>query len=162
METNELFSQAGSTERSSQEIQQDITAKEQEISESVLELSERIQEKFDWREYIAKYPYAAVGIAAGVGVLASRLLPKPPTVVERLKGAMGEEVSHRLNRMLVGTGKSVLGASLWGLASTLAMGFVQRAVSKAMWGEAPRPPLPPCQASTMTSEQTEQQVTTER
>ena len=162
METNELFSQAGSTERSSQEIQQDIVAKEQEISESVLELSERIQEKIDWREYVAKHPYAAVGIAAGVGVLASRLLPKPPTVVERLKGAVGEEVSHRLNRMLVGTGKSVLGAGLWGLATTLAMNLAQRAVSKAMWGEAPRPPLPPRHASTTTCEQAEQQIATER
>ncbi len=142
METNELFSQAGSTERSSQEIQQDIIAKEQEISESVLELSERIQEKFDWREYIAKHPYAAVGIAAGVGLLASRLLPNPPTALERLRGTVGEEVSHRLNRMLVGTGKSVLGAGLWGLASTLAMDFAKRAVSKAMWGDAPRRPCP--------------------
>jgi ElaB/YqjD/DUF883 family membrane-anchored ribosome-binding protein len=148
METNELFSESGSPERSSQEIQADIIAKEQEISESVLELSERIQEKFDWREYVAKYPYAAVGIAAGVGVLASRLLPSPPTALERLKGTVGEEVSSRLNRMLTGTGKSVVGASLWGLASTLAMGFAQRAVSKALWGEAPRPPQPPRHVST--------------
>jgi ElaB/YqjD/DUF883 family membrane-anchored ribosome-binding protein len=146
METNELFSQAGSPARSSQEIQQDIVAKEQEVSESVLELSERIQEKFDWREYIAKNPIAALGIAAGVGFLASRLLPRSPTGMEGIKG----------------TGKSVLGASLWGLASTLAMGFAQRAVSKALWGEAPRPPLPPRQASTTTWEQAEQQIATER
>ncbi len=146
METNELFSQAGSTERSSQEIQQDIVAKEQEISESVLELSERIQEKFDWREYVAKHPYAAVGIAAGVGLLASRLLTRRSTGRECIEG----------------TGKSVLGATLWGLASTLAMGFAQRAVAKAMWGEAPRPPLPPRQASTTTWEEAEQQLATER
>ena len=48
--------------------------------------------------------------------------------MERFRGTVGEEVSNRVNGMLVGTGKSVLGASLWGLASTLAMGFAKRAV----------------------------------
>ena len=80
--------------RSAEAIRQDIAAKRETISETVDKLGERIHESLDWREYIAEYPVAAIGVAAGVGFLVSGiftgLLKHRPTPQERIMDAFAE------------------------------------------------------------------------
>jgi hypothetical protein len=73
-ERNESIGTGQIAERSSEQIRQDIVAKRETISSTVDRLGARIHEKFDWRGYITRYPYAALGAAAGAGFLASSLL----------------------------------------------------------------------------------------
>lgn len=135
-ETNEIRNEAIlGTERSAEEIQQNIVAKEQEISESVKEISERIQQKLDWREYVGRTPFMALGIAAGLGILASAMVPRRATGIKRIMGTVGEEVGDRISGILSGVGRTAVGLSLWSIASTLAMGVARRAVSRAILGE---------------------------
>ena len=56
-------------DRSAVAIRGDIAAKRESISETVDKLGERIQETFDWHEYVAEYPGVALGLAAGAGFL---------------------------------------------------------------------------------------------
>ena len=58
-------------ERSSDDIRQDIVKGEENISQTVEQIGERIKEKLDWREYVKDSPYVALGAAAGIGYLAS-------------------------------------------------------------------------------------------
>jgi hypothetical protein len=126
-------------ERSAEEIQQTIVAKEQDMMETVSELGERIQEKLDWREYVRDYPYATLGVLAGAGFLASLILiPRPATSVQKVMETVGEEVGHGFRRFVKGRRQEVILGSLMGLASTLAMGVAQKTVSKALFGEKAR------------------------
>lgn len=134
-ETYEITNEASETERTSEEIQQSIVAKEQDIAESVKEIGERIKEKLDWREYVGQSPYVAMGIAAGIGLLASRMVPKRPTAIGRIMATAGEEVGYGISRALRGAGKTAFSLSLWSFASTMAAGFAKRAISKALLGE---------------------------
>jgi ElaB/YqjD/DUF883 family membrane-anchored ribosome-binding protein len=158
-ETNEIYNEATTeTERSAEEIQKNILAKEQDITDSVREIGERIQEKLDWREYVGQTPFAALGIAAGLGVLASRMVPKRPTAMQRVMGTVGEEVGNRIGGILRGAGRTAFGLSLWSIASTLAVGFAKRAVSKAILGEGSRVNSPPRRDSTTEQEAARKQM----
>jgi ElaB/YqjD/DUF883 family membrane-anchored ribosome-binding protein len=135
-ETNEITTEAAvEHERSSEEIRQNILAKEEEIAETFGEISERVKETLDWRGYIAQAPFLSLGVAAGVGIMASQiLLPRPPTVMERITETVGEELGHGVRGYLRGSGQSMLKSSLWGLAATVALGLVKRAVTGAVLG----------------------------
>ena len=54
-------------ERSTEEIRQDIAKGEENISQTVEQIGERIKEKLDWRGYVRDSPYWALGVAAGLG-----------------------------------------------------------------------------------------------
>src|SRR2546423_14583217 len=83
--------EAGATpERSAEAIRQDIAAKRDSISETVDKLGERIQETLDWREYVGKYPWLALGLAAGAGVIVAGLFKHEPTPRERILEAVAE------------------------------------------------------------------------
>jgi ElaB/YqjD/DUF883 family membrane-anchored ribosome-binding protein len=125
---------ATGTERSSEEIKRNILAKQEDLSESVSEISERIREKLDWREYVADSPYLALGIAAGIGFLASGMLPRRPTAVERITGAIGEEVGNVVGGLFRGPAKSALKLGLWSVASTMALSFAKKAAYDAILG----------------------------
>lgn len=79
-------------ERSAEEIRQDIAARRETISETVDRLGDRIHETLDWREYIAEYPYVALGIAAGVGYIVAGIFKfkREPTPRERIMDALAE------------------------------------------------------------------------
>ncbi|MBI5896872.1 MAG: hypothetical protein HZB24_13010, partial [Desulfobacterales bacterium] len=54
-------------ERSSDDIRKDIVKGEESISQAVEQISIRIKEKLDWREYVKDSPYLALGAAGGLG-----------------------------------------------------------------------------------------------
>ncbi len=62
--------------RSPEEIRKTIEATRESISETVDKLGDRLQETLDWRAYIRRRPYLAIGAAAGLGLLFSAMLPR--------------------------------------------------------------------------------------
>jgi len=86
-------------ERSAEEIRQDIAAKRETITETVDRLGERIHQTLDWREYIADYPYVALGAAAGLGFLLSGIFKPRPTPRERILEAVAETFEDFTDRL---------------------------------------------------------------
>ncbi len=107
VERNELITRPepdeSNRERSVDEIRQDIAARRETITETVDKLSEQVQRKLNWREYIADYPFAALGIAAGTGIILSGLLKSRSTPAERIMSALSdsvEDISGRVRSQL--------------------------------------------------------------
>lgn len=125
-------------ERSAEEIRQDIAAKRETITETVDKLGERIQETLDWREYIAQYPYVALGLAAGLGFLVSGIFKRNPTPTERMVDALAdsvEDITDRFRDSLgdvipkkKGPGRTVK-AAVTGAVTTAATNFIKNRVS---------------------------------
>src|ERR671919_1367769 len=85
-------------ERSAEEIRQDIADKRESLSKTVDRLGERIHQTLDWREYISDHPYAALGIAVGVGFLLWGIFRPRPTSRERIMDALAESAEGRADR----------------------------------------------------------------
>jgi len=83
-------------ERSTEEIRHDITKGEEDISRTVEEIGERIKEKLDWRGYVKDSPYWAMGVAAGLGYLASGVFKTRTTPVERIMESIAEKAGPGL------------------------------------------------------------------
>ena len=79
-------------ERSTEDIRQDIAKEKENISQTVEQIGERINEKLDWRGYVKDSPYWALGAAAGLGYLASRMFIRRTTPMERIMRPIAEEV----------------------------------------------------------------------
>src|SRR6185436_13677427 len=89
--------------RSAEEIRQDIASHRESITETVDRLGDRFQQTFDWRTYVSNYPVVAIGIAAGLGFLASGIFKPRPTPAERIKEALAdslEDITGRLGSQL--------------------------------------------------------------
>ncbi|HEU4388464.1 MAG TPA: DUF3618 domain-containing protein [Blastocatellia bacterium] len=76
--------------RSADEIRQDIAANRESITRTVDKLGAKLHEKLDWREYVADHPAAALGLAAGVGFLVSRVFRRRLTPRERIVEALAD------------------------------------------------------------------------
>lgn len=86
-------------ERSSDEIRQQIAATRDSITETVDELSSRVQRTFDWKTYVADYPLAATGIAAGVGLLVGFMVIKSrPSPGARIHDALADLIEDATER----------------------------------------------------------------
>ena len=81
---------ANNAERSAEEIRQDIAARRESITETVDRLSDRFQATFDWRTYVARHPLAAVGVAAGLGILVSGIFKPRPTPMQRIQHVLAD------------------------------------------------------------------------
>ncbi len=79
-------------ERSAEEIRQDIAAKRESITETVDRLNDKFQTTLDWRTYAADYPLVAIGAAAGLGYLLSRIFARKPTPRDRIMEAIADSV----------------------------------------------------------------------
>lgn len=93
------------SERSAEEIRHDIAAKRESIAETVDRLSDKFQETFDWRTYVGRHPLAAIGVAAGLGVLVSGIFKPRPTPMERIQDALAdgfEDFSGQVRSQLTG------------------------------------------------------------
>jgi hypothetical protein len=86
-------------ERSAEEIRQDIADKRESLSKTVDRLGERIHQTLDWREYISDHPYAALGIAAGLGFLMWGIFRPRPTSRERIMDALAESAEDLADRL---------------------------------------------------------------
>lgn len=129
-------------ERSSKDIREDIAKGEENISKSVEQIGDRIQEKLDWREYVKGSPYLAVGAAAGLGYLASRMFPTRTTPMERIMDSIAKEVRYSLGGLLAGNvGSGLIKVTLMGIATKAAANWIKNATSTDVASECagPRP-----------------------
>ena len=123
-------------ERSAEEIRQDIAARRESITETVDRLSDRFQQTMDWRAHVSDYPLAALGVAAGLGFLAARIIKPRPSAGKRIKNALAygiEDLAGRFrnqlenvapNRSGSGLGRTVK-AALTGLVTKAATDYLQ-------------------------------------
>ena len=117
-------------ERSSEDIRQDIAAGEEEISQTVEQIRERIREKLDWRGYVRQYPYWAIGGAAGIGYLASAMFVKRVSPMENLIDSIADEVRTSLDSVLArNSGPGLIRMTLWGVATKAATIWIKNATS---------------------------------
>ncbi|WP_027189894.1 hypothetical protein [Fundidesulfovibrio putealis] len=124
------FTSGSPTERSSEEIRQDISRGEENITKAMEQIGERIKEKLDWREYVMESPYLAVGIAAGLGFLASRMLVPRTTPMERIMGSVAEEVRCSLDHMRGSSqGPGLLKVALVGFTTKAAANWLKKQTS---------------------------------
>jgi ElaB/YqjD/DUF883 family membrane-anchored ribosome-binding protein len=123
-------------ERSAEDIRHDIAARRESITETVDRLSDRFQQTFDWKAYVSDYPLAALGVAAGLGFLAARIIKPRPSAGKRIKDALAygiEDLAGRFHHQLdnvaphrsgSGLGRTVK-AALTGLATKAATDYLQ-------------------------------------
>jgi hypothetical protein len=120
-------------QRTTEDIRHDIAKGEENISQTVDRIGERLQEKLDWRGYVKDSQYLAVGVAAGLGYLASGLFVKHATPMERLMGSISEEVHDSLAGLRAGAvGFGLVKATLLGIATKAAATWIKNATSKAV------------------------------
>jgi ElaB/YqjD/DUF883 family membrane-anchored ribosome-binding protein len=60
-------------ERSSDEIERDIAATRESITQTVEQIGDRLHQAVDWRSYLERHPWAALAAAAGLGLMLGRL-----------------------------------------------------------------------------------------
>ena len=127
-------------ERSSEEIRQDIAKGEENLSQTVEQIGERIKEKLDWRGYVKDSPYWALGAAAGLGYLASRMLITRTTPMERVMDSVADEVRDSLGGLLArAAGPGLIKVTLLGFATKAAVGWLKNAISTAVASSDARP-----------------------
>jgi ElaB/YqjD/DUF883 family membrane-anchored ribosome-binding protein len=88
-----------SDERSVDEIRRHIAEERENISDTVDKLGGRLQQAFDWREYVAQYPAVALGLAAGTGILLSAVFKHEPTPRERIMDAVADLTDDLTDRL---------------------------------------------------------------
>lgn len=114
--------------RNTDAIRQDIAQAEQEMSQTVEQIGDRIKEKLDWQEYVKERPYVAMGVAAGVGLLASTFFAKKRTPMDRILDSVADEVRHAAGGLVARTaGPGLVKVTLLGIASKAAVGWLQNA-----------------------------------
>jgi len=120
-------------ERSAEDIRQDIAKEKENISQTVEQIGERINEKLDWRGYVKDSPYWALGAAAGLGYLASRMFLTRTTPMERIMRPIAEEVRDSLGGLLAGAaGSGLIKMTLMGIATKAAARWIKSATSTAV------------------------------
>lgn len=142
-------------DRSAGAIRQDIAAKRESISETVDKLGERIQETFDWHEYVGEYPGVALGLAAGAGFLIAGIFKRKPTPQERILDAvaeLSEEMTDRVGGVMAGviqkkmfSGNTVKAAATAMIAKA-AVEFLKNRLSGAVAGNKSLPQQPQTQS----------------
>jgi ElaB/YqjD/DUF883 family membrane-anchored ribosome-binding protein len=85
-------------ERSTEEIRQDIASTRESITDMVDQLSSRVGQTLNWRTYVSDYPLASLGVAAGIGYLASGLFRHRSTPKQRITGALADTVGDLTDR----------------------------------------------------------------
>lgn len=144
MAEREYLSNTGEAdvERSTEDIRQDIAKGEEDISQTVEQIGERIKEKLDWRGYVKDSPYWALGAAAGLGYLASGMFRKRATPMDQIMASISKKVREPLAGMLAGTtGPGLIKMTLLGIATKAVASWLKNAASTAVAsGGAGTPP----------------------
>jgi ElaB/YqjD/DUF883 family membrane-anchored ribosome-binding protein len=119
-------------ERSAEEIRQDIAARRESITDTVDRLSDRFQQTFDWKAYVSDYPLAALGVAAGLGFLAARIIKPRPSAGRRIKDALAygiEDLASSFHHQLENVSPQRSGSSLGGTVKAALTGLVTKAAT---------------------------------
>jgi hypothetical protein len=105
---------------------------------TVHQIGERIKEKLDWREYVKDSPYLAIGVAADLGYVGSRVLITRTTPVERIMDSIAGEVRGSLGGLIAGPG--LIKVTLLGIATKAAASWIKNATATAVasGGAGPR------------------------
>jgi ElaB/YqjD/DUF883 family membrane-anchored ribosome-binding protein len=122
----------GTSERSADEIRQDIAARRESITDAVDRLSDRVHRQLDWRAYVSDYPLAAIGVAAGVGFIVSRIFKPRQSSSERIKDALAygiEDLTSRFRRHLDDIAPSKQSLGIGRTVKAAATGLITKAVS---------------------------------
>jgi ElaB/YqjD/DUF883 family membrane-anchored ribosome-binding protein len=122
----------GAAERSSDEIRDDIAAQRESISQTVGLLGERIHETLDWKAYVARYPYVAVGVAVGAGLILSGLFKRKASPTERIVDALidkaeelGDDLRRSARRLIIKhAAPGLFRGTLYGLAGRALMQYL--------------------------------------
>jgi ElaB/YqjD/DUF883 family membrane-anchored ribosome-binding protein len=120
-------------ERSAEDIRHDIAARRESITDTVDRLSDRFQQTLDWRAYVSDYPLAALGVAAGLGFLAARIIKPRPSPGRRIKDALAygiEDLAGRLHHQLENVAPHRPGSSLGGTVKAALTGLVTKAATE--------------------------------
>jgi ElaB/YqjD/DUF883 family membrane-anchored ribosome-binding protein len=128
--------------RSTEDIRQDIAKEKENISQAIEQIDERIKEKLDWRGYVKGSPYWALGAAAGIGYLASRMFIRRTTPMERIMRPITEEVRDSLGGLLAGAaGSGLIKVTLMGIVTKAAASLIKSAITSDVAGSGvgPRP-----------------------
>jgi hypothetical protein len=127
----------GGIDRSTDEIREDIAAKRDSISQTVGRLGDKIQETLDWKVYVRRYPYMAVGAAVGTGLLLAATLPRrKATPMERILDVLvdkaeelGDDLLKSARRLAVRTvAPGLFRGTIYGLAGKAFMQYLQNRV----------------------------------
>lgn len=108
--------------RSSAEIKADIATDLDNISAKAGDLTERIEEKLDWREHVKESPFWALGAAAGLGFLASGMVVRRPSPLEHI-------FETTVGSLSGGGGRSLIQMGLFGMATKVVVGLIKKAAS---------------------------------
>ena len=128
--------------RSTADIRQDIAKEEENLSRTAQQIGDRIKEKLDVSEYVKDSPYWALGIAGGIGLLASRALKRRATPMERIMRSLAEELRGSLGGLHVGAAApSLVKVTLVGIGTKLASGWLRNAISTSGSCCSVKPPL---------------------
>lgn len=120
-------------ERSAEEIRQDIAARRESITDTVDRLSDRFQQTLDWKAYVSDYPLAALGVAAGLGFLAARIIKPRPSAGRRIKDALAhsiEDLAGRFHHQLENVAPHRSGSGLGGTVKAALTGLVTKAATE--------------------------------
>jgi ElaB/YqjD/DUF883 family membrane-anchored ribosome-binding protein len=128
----ESTSTPGATERSTDEIRQDIAARRESITEAVDRLSDRVHRTLDWRAYVSDYPLAALGVAAGLGFLVGKMFKPRPSAGQRIKDALAygiEDLTGRVRYQLDDIAPRKQGLGVGRTVKAAATGLITKAVT---------------------------------
>ena len=130
----------GSADRSAETIRRDIAAHRDSISDTVDELSDRVQAALDWRTHVVEHPFIAVGVAAGLACMVTSLINRRRLPQDRIMDALAESVEDLAGRFRDGLGtlplvkRARIGRVLWSIGSTV----VATAITKRLKDEPAR------------------------
>jgi len=125
-------------DRSTQAIRRDIAARRESITETVDELSDRVNAALDWRTYVAEHPFVAVGVTAGLTcTVVTLLLKRNRSPQDRIMDALADGVEDLAGRFKDGLGtlplmrRARIGRILWSIGSTIATAAVTKGLKEA-------------------------------
>ena len=130
-----------SGERSANEIRRNIAAERETISDTVDKLGDRLQQTFDWREYVVEYPAVALGLAAGTGILLSAVFRREPSPQERIMDAIAELTEDLTDRISDAAGNVItrkiipvrtVKAAATAMIAKAAIDFAKRKIGEAI------------------------------
>jgi ElaB/YqjD/DUF883 family membrane-anchored ribosome-binding protein len=85
-------------ERNAEAIRQEIASKQVSISQTMGKLGDKLHDTVDWRQYVSRYPYASLGVAAGVGFIVAAVVSARKRPVDRIREAIADAVEEITDR----------------------------------------------------------------